>query len=212
MNLLKRLKGIGDKIGILETVTTSGRAPAARIRTRTVTLRELTVEIKSVEVKALAEAPAELAIPLDKIFETAGIEAGPGSWTVDKLRQFVEGGNLRDKPQDEMQKSVLEKLGAEGVKAEELVKDAVARDRALDAYETVAAKRMKDRQAICQKRIVEIEAEIGKLQQECDGLKGKLAADERKWNEWRQQKKAWEKEIASVVACLVDRPVITTDD
>ena len=212
MNLLKRLKGIGDKIGILETVTTSGRAPAARIRTRTVTLRELTVEIKSVEVKALAEAPAELDIPLDKIFETAGIEAEPGSWTVDKLRQFVEGGNLRDKPKDEMQKSVLEKLGAEGVKAEELVKDAVARDKALDAYETVAAKRMKDRQAICQKRIVEIEGEIGKLQLECDGLKEKLSADERKWNEWRQQKKAWEKEIASVVACLVDRPVITTDD
>lgn len=212
MKLLKRLKGIGDKIGILETVSASGRAPAARIRTRTVTLRELTVEIKSVEVKALAEAPAELAIPLDKIFETAGIEAGPGSWTVDKLKQFLQSENLRKKPKDEMQKSVLEKLGAEGVKTEEMVKDAVARDKALDAYETVATKKMKDRQAICQKMIVEIEAEIGKLQQECDGLKEKLKADEQKWSEWRQQKKAWEKDIASVVACLIDRPVITTDD
>ena len=62
MSFVKLLQGIGDRLGILETAPAAGSPAAMRIQTRSVSLRELTGEIKSGAVQALADAPAELAV------------------------------------------------------------------------------------------------------------------------------------------------------
>lgn len=195
------MRGIGDRIGILETVCEPGPERVTVIRTRTVTLRELEVEVRSPEVRALAESPSEIAVPLEKIFETAGIARNPREWSVDRLIEFVQSEAVRNKRKEEARKAVLDALNAAGVTAEEIVKDAMARDRALDAFEESGAGRLRD-----------LEERIEALRNESARLKEKLKEDASVWNEWRKRKRAYEKEMAAAVSYIVDKPSITVDE
>ena len=210
MSIFKFLQGVGDKLGILETAP--GSTVPQRIQTRIVTLQELTIEIKSAEVQALAVSPVELAIPFEKIFETAGISSNPEEWTIDRLKQVVSSESFKDKPLEEVRKSVLGMLKAEGVPAEKIVKDAMARDHALDSFEAGMGEKMLDRANACKQRLLEIETQIKDLREESARLEEKLKTDEEQWREWRKNKRARERELASIASYIVDHPVITTDD
>jgi hypothetical protein len=61
---------------------------------------------------------------------------------------------------------VLEKLSCENVSAEEIIRDALAKDQALDAFEKFIEKKMKDRRSARQMRLMELERQIGILEQE----------------------------------------------
>ncbi len=211
MSIFKFLQGVGDKLGILET-TSGGSVPPQRIQTRIVTLRELTIEIKSTEVQALADSHVELAIPFEKIFETAGISSDPGEWTIDRLKQVVSSESFKNKHLEEVRESVLDILKAEGVPAEKIIKDAIARDRALDSFEAGMGEKMQSRADACKKRLLEIEAQIKDLREENARLEEKLKTDEEWWREWKKNKRARERELASIASYIVDHHVITTDD
>jgi len=212
MSFVKFLQGVGDRLGILEAVSNPGDAAPVRIQTRIVTLRELTSEIDPGQVRALADSPAELAIPFDKIFETAGISSNPKDWTIERLRQVVASESLKNKPREEVQKSILNLLKAEGVPAESIVKDAMARDQALDSFEDFAREKVRERTDTCKRRLLEIETRIGDLQEERASLEARLKTDEEKWREWKKRKRAIEHDLASAASYIVDHPVITEGD
>lgn len=212
MGFFRFIRVIGDRIGILETVCKPGSKNVTVIRTRTVTLSELEVEVRSPEVRALAESPSEVAVPLEKIFETAGIAPNPLGWSVDKLKELIQSEPFKGKPKGEIQKSVLEAMNSAGVTAGDIVKDAVARDRALDAYEESGGNRIRERVAACKKRQEEIESGIEKLHRESAALKETMQAEEQRWQEWRRKKRAYEKDLAATIGYIVDKPSITTDD
>lgn len=209
---MKLLQGIGDRLGILETVTVPGATPAARIQTRSVSLRELESEIKSGEVRALADSPAELSVPFEKIFETAGISSNPQDWTIEKLKRVVSGESLKDKPREEIQQAVLHMLNSEGVPAEKIVKDAMARDQAMDSFEAFVRDKMQARLETCKRKRMEIQSRIQDLQEENKALEKSLETDGEKWREWRKHKRAREQELAMLVGYIVDHSVITIDD
>jgi hypothetical protein len=212
MSFFKFLQGVGDRLGILETVPDPDALPTVRIQTRVVTLRELTSEIRSSELSILADSPAELAVPFEKIFETAGISSDPGDWTIDRLKQLVATEPFKNKPLEEVRRSVLDRLNAEGVPAERIVKDAMARDQALDAFEASVREKMQERVAACRRTLLEIESQIRSLNEEKAELEEKLRADEEKWREWKRNKRACERELASAASYIVDHPVITTEN
>jgi chromosome segregation ATPase len=212
MSFIKFLQGIGDRLGILESVSGAGAVPETRIQTRTVSLKDLATEIRSVEVRALADSPAELAAPAEKIYEAAGISLTPVTRTINKVREIIGGDACRQKPREAVQKTVLESLASEGISAETLVKDAIARDQALDSFESRLHEKMQDRNQSCKNRALEIEQQIKNLQEEKEELNANLKAVEDQWREWRKIKRAHERELASLVSYLVDHPVITTDD
>ena len=138
MSFVKLLQGIGDRLGILETVPAAGTGETVRIRTRAVSLRDLKAEIRPGAVASLADEPAELAVPFEEIFSAAGLSANPQDWTTDRLKRVIESGDFRGMPRAAVQKAVLVLLESEGVAAEAIVKDAMARDQAMDAYEAAA--------------------------------------------------------------------------
>ncbi len=212
MSFFKFLQGVGDKLGILETVSNLGTEPNVRIQTRVVTLQELTMEIKSGEVRALADSTAEFEVPFDAIFQTAGLSTNPQDWTVDRLKQLIATEPFQNKSQEEARRLVLDRLNAEGVPAEKVVRDAIARDQALDSFEAYARKRMQERAEACKRKQLEIELQIKNLHQEKADLEEKLKADEGKWHEWKKRKRACERDLASTASYIVDHPVITTDD
>jgi hypothetical protein len=212
MSFVKLLQGIGDRLGILESVTVSETTRVTRIQTRIVSLRELAGEIKSVEVRMLADSPAEFSVPFEKIFETAGISSDPKDWTVERLKHVIAGESLEKKSREEVQRSVLDLLSSESVPVEKIVKDAMARDQALDSFESFARDKMRARIEAGKKRLQEMELRIKELQKESTALESALKADEDKWKEWRKLKREQECELASTVSYIIDHPVITLSD
>ena len=212
MSFMKLLQGIGDRLGILETVATPGATPAARIQTRSVSLRELESEIKSGEVRALADSPAELSVPFEKVYETAGISSNPQDWTIERLKQFISSESLNNKSRAEVQQVVLSLLHSEGVPVEKIVKDAMARDQAMDSFEVFVREKMQARMETCKKMRIEIESRIQDLQEENKALDQSIKNDEEKWREWRMHKRKREQELAMLVGYIVDHSVITLDE
>ena len=212
MTFFKLLQGIGDRLGILETTSNPESALVSRIQTRSVSLRELASEIRSIEVRDLADCPAELMIPFEKIFEAAGISSKPENWTIDRLKGVVENESCKQKPREEVQRRVLELLASEGVSTETLIKDAIARDQALDSFQSRADEKMHERRQSCKNRLLEIEQQIKDLEAERGTLEESLKAEEDKWREWKKKKRANERELASLTSYIVDHPVITMDE
>jgi hypothetical protein len=212
MSFFKFLEGIGDRLGILESVSTPESKPATRIQTRSVSLQELASEIRSGEVRTLADSPAELSIPFEEIFAAAGISSKPEDWTIDRLKQLIASEAGKQKSRDAVQKAVLEHLGSESVHAETLVKDAIARDQALDAFESRVNEKMRDRNQACKRRLLELETQIKELREESAKIEAGLKADDGKWSEWKRRKREYERELAAAAGFIVDRPVVTMDE
>jgi predicted nucleic acid-binding Zn-ribbon protein len=212
MRLIELLESLGDRLGIVEKTVGNASPAGSKIQTRSVTLEELKSEIRSEEVQALADLPAELAVPFEKIMETAGIEPGPHGWTIERLKALLLTDEFKNLKREEAQKRILGVLSSQKVSAEDLVRDAVARDRTIDAFERTARLKMENRMAVRERQIADIEAKITELEKETARLKEKASADQAKWREWRARKRALEKELAWSVAYLIEGQVITTDE
>jgi len=211
MSFLKFLEGIGGRLGILEAVSGGGSPQETRISTRMVTLEELASEIKSQEVHALAQSSAELSIPFERIYETAGISLNPEDWTIERLHQLIASEPFKNMAREEAQKAILNRLSADGAPIEKIIADAMARDRALDSFEASMSGKMRDRRELCRRNMSEIEARIKDLQKESLYMADKLKDDEQKWLEWKKQKRMRERDLASAASYIVDHPVITED-
>lgn len=204
MGLLDQLKKIGCRLSIIQIVPASKKSEPVKIQTRSISLGELASEIRTGDVRSLAQRPEELEVEFDRVFETAGIEPGQGGWTIDRLRQVLREEPYKSRDRESVQKGILELLAGEKVDAGDLVKDAVARDQAMDVYETLVRQKMEDRSAARRRKIDE-------LQQQCDRLKEENQADDRQWQQWHQKKVAYEKDLAWTVGFLLDGSVITID-
>jgi hypothetical protein len=197
MDLLGMLRKLGDRIGIIEMSSASGPVSApAKIQTRTVTLTELVMNIHVTEIRELAEMPAELDVPFEDVFKAAGIPSD--GWTVNRLQEFLGSERIRGMDRAEAQQETVRMLSGEKVDPADLVKDAMSRDRALDAFEDSIRKKR-------EQWLAEKTAQIHRLQQE-------IAAEKEKWSQWRQRKRQLERNMAHAVGYLIDRPVISIDD
>jgi hypothetical protein len=187
MDLLGTLRKLGDRLGIIEIAADSQQAShPVKIQTRSITLDEL-VSIHLKDVQELAEVPAEFPASFDEIFNAAKIKAPPNGWTVDRLREFLNSERIRALDRADAQRETLQMLAAEKVDAADVIKDAIARDQALDAFAEYTHKKIQ-------------------------AMKDQLEAEQRKWNEWRAQKRQREQEMARAIGYLIDKPVISIED
>jgi len=199
MDLLGALRKLGDRLGILE-MSREAQPPSApvKIQTRTVTLAELIMTIRVTEVQSLAELPSELSISFDDVFKAAGISAPPGGWTVDKLMEFVSNDPIRELDRSEAQRETLRRLAADHVDPADVIKDAISRDKALDAFaDSIFEKR--------QRWVAEMRQEIREIEKQ-------IADEQEKWNQWRRKKRQREQDMARAIGYLIDTPVISIDD
>jgi hypothetical protein len=212
MGLITLLESWGGKLGVLEMGRGQTPQTPAKIETRTVTLAELSTEVRSEEVRALADQPAELSVPFEKIFETAGIKAGTKGWTVMKLHGLLSSEPYKTAGKEDAQKRVLETLRAENVSAEEIVKDAMARDKVLDSFEVYARKKMEDRRVARERKIVDLKDRIAQLQKELSETESRKKGDEETWTQWKARKKGAEQDMAWAIGFVIDRPVISISE
>jgi len=205
MDLLGMLRTLGDRLGIIE-LSHDPQQPSApmKVQTRTITLNELmSIHLKG--VRDLAEQPENLPASFDEIFKAAGIVTPANGWTVDRLREFLTSDSMLKKDRAEAQQEVLQTLAAEKVDAAEIVKDAIRRDQALDAFAEFTSKKRSV-------WLAEQKQELQRLQAQHRALEQKLALEEKTWSEWRVQKREREREMARAVEYLIDKPVISIDE
>ena len=212
MNLMVMLRNWGDRLGIIEVTSSSRKSVPLKVQTRSVTLRELMTEIRSEEIRTLAEKPAEVAAAFEKIFQAAGIAAPAHGWNVDRLSLLLESDELQHLERAAAQHKLLELLGRDGVDVQEVVKDAVARDRALDEYERSARGGLKERLSAAERRIAELETRLRGLEAQRADLQRQTERERREWDEWSERKRAYELKLASTVGYFVGESVISLSE
>ncbi len=197
MNLLALLRNVGDRLGVLQLSKPAAKAPLVKVETRSVTLSELIMTIQVSELQEVADSGSALSISFDEVFNAAGISPSV-PWSVDRLMQFLESERFRGKSREDIQHELLKVLADEHVDAANVIKDAISRDQALDAFaESVAKKR---------------ERWIAEKRQAIQSLERTLADEEKNWHEWRHRKRKREQDMARAVGYLIDKPIISIDD
>jgi hypothetical protein len=206
MDLIGILRKLGDRIGIIEMSSAEKLTAApAKIQTRTITLSELMMTVKVSEVHELAESPTDLYVSFEDIFKAAGYNAEKTAWTVERLQEFLNSDRIRKLSRDDMQHATLQMLKEENVDSADIVKDAIFRDQALDAFEESASRKRKRWHADQQQLLSDLSARMKQVEKE-------IAAEEERWKDWRGQKRQRERDMAYAVGFLIDRPVISIDN
>jgi hypothetical protein len=212
VSLLDRLRELGSRLRILETAPAAPATTVAKVATRAVTLSELTTEIRAEEVRALAELPAELSVDFERVYAAAGLVKPAHGWDAARLAQVLASEPLRGKPREIAQRALAQMLAVDRVPVEAVVRDVIARDQALDAYEGFARGKVEARAAARGRRIAEIDQEIAAREAERGRLAAETATERESWLAWQARKRAAERALADAVGYLVDRPVVTLDE
>jgi hypothetical protein len=131
-----------------------------------------------------------------------------------KIIDMLQSELIRNLPADVKRSSVLLALEAAGVKIEEVIGDAVRRDRALDTYERVLQKSLEDLEKRKTEENHQLEQEMERLVSEYRSRIQKnsdeLAKEKERFFGWRLQKQQEEKKIADAVSHFTAENPITT--
>jgi Asp-tRNA(Asn)/Glu-tRNA(Gln) amidotransferase A subunit family amidase len=161
---------------------------------------------------AVADVSAD-GVDLSQVYTSAQIGQPPHGYTVLKVAEMLRSEHIASLPAEVKRKSVMVALDAAGVKVEEIVEDAVRRDRALDTYERVLQKHVEDVRASLEAENARIETEIqqhvAEMRARIDANAQTLAAETRELEQWRARKHQEEATIAEAVGYFVSENPIT---
>lgn len=184
-----------------------------------------TTESEGSAAKAVADIASQLGDPtfkksvrdpssFDEVYAAAEIQAPTHGYTIYKIAEMLQSEHIRNLPAGVKKSSILVALDASGVKLEEVIEDAIRRDRALDTFERVQQKALdeleakkKDESRAIQEELDRIVAEHrARIQANADHV----ARTKEKFQEWRLQKQLEEQRIADAVSYFVTENPITT--
>jgi hypothetical protein len=157
-------------------------------------------------------APVQNPTSFDEIYQAAEIQTPAHGYSIEKVATMLASEHLRGLPAEVKKSSILVALEAAGAKIEDVIQDAVRRDRALDSYERVLRKSLSDVQAKKADENRQIEAEMNKMLSDyrarVQANNETLAKESERFSTWLTQKQHEEKSIADAVAYFVsDNPI-----
>ena len=158
-------------------------------------------------------APATASVDLNTVYDAAKIVAPAHGYTVLKVSEMLESEHISALPTDVKRKSLMVALDAAGVKVNEIVEDALRRDRALDAYERVLQKSLEDLRAQTAAENQRIEEEISQrvaeLRVKIDENNKRTKSEQDDFLAWQTRKRQEEEIIAKAVGYFVSENPIT---
>jgi hypothetical protein len=166
------------------------------------------------DVVLAADAVVSGAGAIAEVYEAARIAVPPHGYTVLKVADMLQSEHLRALPPDVKRKSILVALDAAGVPVDEVVRDAVARDRALDTYEKVLEQHLEEvraaKAAENQRLEDEIAQRLAELRGQIDENNKQVSREQEELQAWRARKQREETTIAEAVSHFVTESPITT--
>jgi hypothetical protein len=167
-----------------------------------------------VQVAAKAAAPNAAPLSLTDIYTAADITAPPHGYTVIKVAEMLQSVHIKDLPAEVRKSSVLVALEAAGVKIQQIVEDAVRRDKALDTFERLQQKQVEDFEAAKleenRKHQAEMDRLIADLKLKMESNQKAVAQRKEAFQAWRIQKQLEEQRIADAIGHFVTENPITT--
>ena len=157
-------------------------------------------------------APVQNPTSFDEIYQAAEIQTPSHGYSIQKVATMLSSEHLRGLSPEVKRSSILVALEASGAKIEDVIQDAVRRDRALDSYERVLRKSVSDIQAKKADENRQIEAEMNKMladyRARIQANNETLAKEAERFSKWLAQKQQEERNIADAVSYFVtDNPI-----
>ena len=161
-------------------------------------------------------APVANPTSFDEIYQAAEIQRPAHGYTIEKVATMLASEHLRGLSAEVKRSSILVALEASGARIEDVVQDAVRRDRALDGYERVMRKSLSDVQAKKAEENRQIEAEMNRMladyRARIQANNETLAKERERFSTWLAKKQQAEKSIAETVSYFVTENPITVSD
>ena len=167
----------------------------------------------SIPAEPKFSAPVQNPTSFDEIYQAAEIQTPAHGYSIEKVATMLASEHLRGLSADIKRNSILVALEASGAKIEDVIQDAIHRDRALDSYERVLRKSLTDVQAKKADENRQIEAEMNKMLSDyrarIQANNETLAKESERFSTWLTQKQHEEKSIADAVSYFVSENPIT---
>ncbi len=168
----------------------------------------------SVAVEPKFTTPVSPAAGFDEIYRAAEIQPPSNGYTIMKIGDMLHSEHIRMLPAEVKKSSILLALDAAGVKIEQVIEDAVKRDRALDGFERVQQKALNELEAQKSQDNQKIQTELDRLIQEhkarIQANNDEIARQKERFYGWRLQKQQEEQKIADAVSYFVTENPIST--
>jgi Asp-tRNA(Asn)/Glu-tRNA(Gln) amidotransferase A subunit family amidase len=169
------------------------------------------------EAEPAFTTPVANPTALEDIYRSAQIVAAAHGYTVLKVAEMLQSEHIRSLPSEVKRKSILVALDAAGVTVNEIVEDAVRRDRALDTYERVLQKNLEELRSQKDAENAQLEEEIARRQAELrariERNNQEVSREVESLRAWQVRKQNEEQRIAEAVSHFVsENPVTTTAD
>jgi hypothetical protein len=193
-----------------DSAETDPTAPSTGSPSAAQTIAEIAANVKTTPTFAQPVAnPTSFA----EIYQAAEIQAPTHGFTIFKIADMLKSEHIRTLPVEIKRSSVLLALDAAGVKLQEVIEDAVRRDRALDTFETVqqrALDQLEARKAEENKKLqAEADRVINELRGRIQANNDEVAKERERMQTWRLQKQQEERRIADAVAPFATENPIT---
>lgn len=188
--------------------------PGSAIGSSGLTAAQSVAQIAASLAAAPKLAAAGTDISFDEIYRLAEIASPSHGYTIAKVGDMLQSEHLRGLPPAVKRASVLTALEAAGVNIEEVIQDAVKRDRALDAYERAQQKALDNLEATKTKQNQDIQAEldrtVAEYQARMRANTDEVAKEKEHFFGWRLKKQQEEQKIADAVGYFLTENPITT--
>ncbi|HYW44042.1 MAG TPA: hypothetical protein VE959_14365 [Bryobacteraceae bacterium] len=150
----------------------------------------------------------------DEIYHAAEIQPPVHGFTIMKVAEMLHSEHIRNLPKDVKRSSVLVALEAAGAPIQDVIQDAVKRDRALDTFERVQEQAAGELEARKTKENQEIQAEMDRIvadhRSRMQANNDEVAREKEKFYAWRLKKQEEEQKISDTVSYFVTENPITT--
>ncbi len=194
-----------------ESATAPSRAPTKPAPSPAQTVAEIAATLAP---EPKFTAPVSNPTSFDEIYRAAEITAPPHGYTILKVAEMLQSEYIRSLAPTVKRSSILLALEAAGVKIQEVVEDAVRRDRALDTYERVQEKALLELENKKNQENRQIQAELDKMVADYQARMRKnsdeVAREKERFFGWRLKKQQEEQKIADSVSYFVTENPITT--
>jgi len=173
----------------------------------------------AIDEAALSDAVDELETEnpeavFDKIYEAAGLSPRDSeSFTIHKVEELLDSEHLSGLSDKVKQRSIMVTLESNDKTLDEVIQDAVARDKALDHYDGMLRKDVKDLERQVEQENARIEQEIEEYlkrkKAQMQKNKQKVEQARQMYEKWKGEKESEEQRLLEAVSVFVDENPIT---
>lgn len=192
----------------------AGDASAADPGTRRTPSQSVADIVASIAPEPKFTAAVTNPSSFEEIYRAAEVQVPAHGYTIYKVADMLQNEHIRNLPAEVKRNSVLVALEAAGVKIEEVVQDAVRRDRALDTYERVQQRALEQLEAQKSKENSDIQGEIDRFvaQQRAriQANNDQVEKEKQRLYAWRLNKQQEEQKISDAVSYFLTENPITT--